>query len=323
MTKDLKILITGASGFLGNHLVQLLLDKGYQNIIGLYHDHQKSDLPIQWVASDMNHLSEIEDLFVDTDVLIHLAAKLSYQQKDKNKIHQVNVIGTRELVNIAIAQQIKKIIYVSSASTLIKNNKPKLVSESISGKPYFYSHYAKSKYLGELEIQRAAAEGMDILILNPPLMLGAGDWTRGSLQVLFRIYKGLWFYPIGNLAIVDVKNVAFAIVNNLQTPSQPKPNLIFDFQLSYKKFIGIVCKNHNFKRPRFGLSPILNPFIAALDKLRSLLLKSPNIITLETAKITSQSFEYETSRNNLYPSQTQIGLDELISQSVNFNINNK
>ena len=205
------ILVTGANGFLGQYVLSQLLRSGYTNIFGTYHNQLPNNTLITWRQMDLNNPVSVEDALDGIHTVIHLAAKVSYAATDKKALDRINYLGTRNLVNASLVTGVKEIIYVSSSSTLAKSISPYFISEHELGDPVFHSNYAKSKYKGELEIFRGEAEGLRVCIVHPCLILGVGDWSKGSISIFSRVNRKLSFYPSGTVGLVYAGDVALAI----------------------------------------------------------------------------------------------------------------
>ncbi|MCI1266115.1 MAG: NAD-dependent epimerase/dehydratase family protein, partial [Saprospiraceae bacterium] len=210
------ILVTGANGFLGQYVLSQLLRSGYTNIFGTYHNQLPNNTLVTWRQMDLTDPDSIEKALVGIHTIIHLAAKVSYALKDKKTLYQINYLGTRNLVNASLVTGVKEIIYISSSSTLAKSISPYFISEHELGDPVFYSNYAKSKYKGELEIFRGEAEGLRVCIVHPCLILGVGDWLKGSISIFSKVNGKLSFYPSGTVGLVYAGDVALAIEKILQ-----------------------------------------------------------------------------------------------------------
>lgn len=118
MNKASHILITGASGFVGRHLIRALKEHGLSNLTGLYHSACPEIMDIRWHKVDLRDPDSLEEVILNVDTVIHLAALVSYDRKDTTALRKVNYYGTRDLVNICLQQGVRRLIYLSSASTL-------------------------------------------------------------------------------------------------------------------------------------------------------------------------------------------------------------
>ncbi|NOT37443.1 MAG: NAD-dependent epimerase/dehydratase family protein [Saprospiraceae bacterium] len=319
MKEKPKILITGADGFVGKNLLQALLRSDEYFLYA----HTRNPINLNLVVNIVGDLRDIRILdhyLPGIDCVIHLAAKVSYNKKDQKEIYRDNVILTRDLVNQCLIHNVPRIIYISSASTLTRSSDPFLITEKSSGRPIFHSFYAKSKYLGELEIKRGEAEGMQVQILNPCLMLGKGDWTKGSLQLIKRIGEGLRYFPSGNLGIVDVQILIEAIQICLKKDSSSGPHLLWQASFSYKDFINKVCEIMNIESPKIEIGPKMAAWYSRFKEWRSFILKKHNLISTETAFLSSHSFQFVV--HNPLPGLTKkrLDLDEVIKKSIHHNI---
>lgn len=309
------ILITGADGFVGKNLVQHLKDSEQYAVIA--HTKKSTEsLGVETLVGNLHDISILDDVLSRVDIVIHLAAMVSYLPSDKNRLYRNNVTVTRDLVNSCLHHGVQKIIYVSSASTLTRSLNPFLVTEKATGRLELHSNYAKTKYLGELEIQRAMAEGMITHILNPCLMLGKGDWSKGSLSILKKISEGLTFYPEGNLGLVDVNLVVKAITACLKVDHSTGPHLLWQMSISYKEFIYKVCQILGVRKPFKAAGPLLSSWYAKWQSLKNFFTKKPIIITQETAFLSSQTFQYIVHNPVLNLPYEALDLERLIQISV-------
>lgn len=320
MNKELRILVTGANGFLGKHVLNKLLEVGYNNIIGTYRQNPIHNIPVNWIKMDLTQGLNMDELLSQVDVVIHLAALVSYVESDKVNLLKNNHLATRELLNNCLYHKVKKFLFVSSASTLTKSSFPFEISESHQGKPVFYSNYAKSKYLAELEVHRSVAEGLNAVILNPCLILGEGDWNRGSLSILKRISEGLEFYPSGSLGIVDVQKVVKSIQFTLENEYPIGPHLLHNYTIRYKDFIEMTCDLLGLPSPKNEISRIHALWFAKIEGLRAWLFGQKKVITKETAFLSSQTFKYIEASNRLTDQISVEDLRNLIKRSLRSSI---
>jgi len=209
------VFITGATGLVGSHLARLLLLRGYSRIIAL--KRPKSDLillgndagRITWIDGDILDVEALAAGMQDADLVIHCAGLISYDPKDRNRLHAVNVEGTANVVNAALAAGVERLVYISSVSVLSRTGKSQVVTEGTPWQPTRYtSIYGLTKHLAEREVQRGVAEGLKASILIPSIILGAGKWDNGSATIFHQIGRGMPAYPLGQNGFVDVRDVA-------------------------------------------------------------------------------------------------------------------
>jgi nucleoside-diphosphate-sugar epimerase len=115
------------------------------------------------------------------DEVYHCAAKVSFHPKDEKEMYHTNINGTENLLYICEESAVKKFLHVSSVAVLDNfNEKGELDEDSDFNPKLEHSAYAISKHLSEMEAWRASAEGMNVVIINPGMIVGSGNWTQSS-----------------------------------------------------------------------------------------------------------------------------------------------
>ena len=198
------ILVLGGTGLVGSHLLAELTKRG-ENIRAL--KRQGSDLQqvkkifsyygpdiemlfdkIEWADGDLLDRSSLYEAMEGVGELYHAAAIVSFRHSDKKDMIRANVEGTANVVNAALENGVKKMCYVSSVATLSEKDEDQFVTEANNWKSLkFKSAYAESKYKAELEVWRGIAEGLTAVIVNPSVILGAGNWNKSSSAIFSAI----------------------------------------------------------------------------------------------------------------------------------------
>ena len=183
------VAITGATGLLGGHILDKLLEEA-ASPIALYRPGQDLLLPagvIKRPADILDQVSLREALDGATTV-IHAAAFVSFNPRRRKKIFEVNVMGTRNVIDTCLQLGIKNFIHISSVAALGRKSGQEMTEES----NWTGSHstdYAESKYLAELEVFRAAEEGLTVSIVNPSFILSASQPLRSSATLFNYIWS--------------------------------------------------------------------------------------------------------------------------------------
>ena len=173
MTMNKKTLITGAAGLLGVYLIRELLNRD-EPILAIYRSKipelltkEESD-KISWVKGDILDVIFLEEVMQQCDKVYHCAGLVSFSPRRVKDLFKINVDGTANVVNACLAAGITKLIHVSSVASLGRKRDGQTVTENVkwdeSANP---SVYGKTKYLGELEVWRGVAEGLEAAIVNP------------------------------------------------------------------------------------------------------------------------------------------------------------
>jgi dihydroflavonol-4-reductase len=209
-----KILITGGSGLLGSYLIRWFRQKGYSGITSTYHDSFASvpdDIKegIRWLPLSLPDKQACNTITEGMDWVIHAAGKISYRPADKYSLLEINKTGTEHLVNACLQHQVSHFVYISSIAALGRETDHITLHEKSSWVENEWStNYGLSKYLGELEVWRSAAEGLNVSVILPAIIMGSGDWDRSSLHMVKRIVSSPGYYPTGQTGFVDVRDVA-------------------------------------------------------------------------------------------------------------------
>lgn len=258
------ILITGATGLVGSHLVFELAKNGekvralfrsksklnrVKEVFSYYTSSEKASEyfeSIEWVRADINDIPAMEKAFQGIEQVYHCAALISFDPADLQKLRKTNITGTANVVNLCIAHNVRKLCHVSSVASLGKDNKKPEIEEAIEWNPEEnHSDYAISKYGAEIEVWRGSQEGLPIVIVNPGIIIGPGYWDLGSGPIFSRIHKGLNYYISKITGFVGVHDV----VETMQ--------LLMKSEIKNEKFI-VVAENINFRKVMNKVAQELN-----------------------------------------------------------------
>lgn len=244
-----KVFVTGATGFLGAHVVIKLLKNGYF-VFALV--RKKSS----YFGEENENLKLIErDLFSDVSsylekvqFVIHIAAETSQNLISYQHYKQINYDATINLFSQAVEKKVEKFLFVSTANTLGFGSLESLGDEnSIQKYPFSQSFYAKSKLEAENRLLQNN-KTTDVIIINPTFMLGSLDYKPSSGKIIFWGWKKkLIFYPKGGKNFVHVEDVAKGIVNAVDKGKNGEKYLLANENIKYRAFFEKVCTATNQK----------------------------------------------------------------------------
>jgi len=304
MNFNKKILVTGGTGFLGSYLLRYLVQKGYNNIFAIRRATSKMDLvqpienKIQWVECDILDVKGLEKVMEGAQQIYHVAAMVSFEAKHRKRMHQVNIQGTANVVNLALENDIEKLVYVSSTAALGRRKRLKVINEKTKWeKSHFNSEYAISKYLSEQEVWRGIAEGLRACIINPAVILGAGFWDEGSASFFSKINKGNKFYGVGGTGFVDVRDVSRLMIAMMESEMIGEKVIANGENVSYRKFFDMVADSINKKRPNIALNPMLGALAWRVEWLRSKMTGSSALVTKETVENSFRTWIYQNQKS--------------------------
>lgn len=304
------VLVTGATGFLGSHLVCALLQKGYvvqalkrpqsslnefTFISGLYFGHDQSLVVknLQWLEGDITDYDSIADHILKDQLVFHCAALVSFYKVDRENLYRTNVIGTENVVNACLYNGCKKLIYASSTAAVGKAERDLVTNETHQwdekDQP---TNYSVSKYYAELEVWRGVEEGLEAVIVNPPMIIGPCDWKKSTGRFFINGSKNFPFYTSGSNAFVYVKDVANAMIQLAESNITAERFLLVSENLKLRDFMNTISDAFGKKRPFIKVSSILTQLAWRWYSLASLVTGAEGLITKESAASSLKTIEY-------------------------------
>ena len=251
------------------------------------------------VEGDLFDVLDLESLLKEITTVIHCAGFVSFHEKDKNALFQTNVEGTKNIVNACLSTNTRNFIHVSSIAAIGRNKKNAIVKESTKWEnSRLNTVYAKSKYLGELEVWRAGSEGLDVKIINPSVILAPYGWERSSTKLLDLVHKGFPFYPSGNLNYVDIRDVGDIIIKLLDNDIKGERFIVNAGSVSYKELFHSVASRINRRPPGIKLSLPLAWIGWLFENIRSAMAGRDTLVTKETTRLSFTKSRYDNNKSN-------------------------
>jgi dihydroflavonol-4-reductase len=297
------IIVTGANGLLGSFIVKRLLADGLP-VIGIKREASDMRLvdgfkdTITWVDADVTDAVILTESFKNASVVIHAAALVSFDPREEELLFKVNVEGTKNVVNACLANNVRKLIHISSVAALGRQKEKLLLDESSKwvDSP-LNSAYAKSKYLAELEVFRGMEEGLSISIINSSFILAPSDWAKSSSQIFNYIWKERNFYSGGLSNYVDVQDVAEMAFRLLNKEFNGERFIACAGSISFKDLFDQIAIRFKKKSPTIKINTRLLTVFALLEEARCRLLGAKPLITRETIKVTKENFTYSNQKS--------------------------
>ena len=210
-----KVLVTGAAGFIGSHLVSQLLEKNVdvRALIRPGEDTSNLDgMAIERMEGDVLDTEKVKQAVSGVDTIFHLAAIYAIWLPDWSRIYEVNIQGSRNVLWAAYhSDQVERVVYTSSISALgIAPGKTLSTEETPFNQYTLGSHYVLTKYLSQQEALGFAQNGLDLVVVNPAFPFGPNDIAPTPTgKVIIDIVSGINRTAFaGGMNIVDVRDVA-------------------------------------------------------------------------------------------------------------------
>ncbi|MGB9673844.1 MAG: SDR family NAD(P)-dependent oxidoreductase [Anaerolineales bacterium] len=324
----MRALVTGATGFIGSNLCHALVEHGYA--VRAFHRPTSNlailkGLEIETFAGDITDLASLQQAMHGIDVVFHCAAQLG-QGNDLSKMKHVTVNGTQNVVQAALEYRVQRFIHTSSVAALgvpplLKADQPYLMDETHTWnyRPTWWM-YGYTKYLAELEIQKGIAQGLDAVIVNPTIVLGAGDIHRVSGNIiLFLARHHLPMAVEGGANVVHIADVIAGHLAALNFGKAGERYILGGENLTHFDLLTRISHVIHRPPPKWNLPSIvltsLNPFYSVVEKL------FPLPISTSLLRLAGHYFYYDThkAQNDLHLSPPH-SITDAIQQSYDWYI---
>jgi dihydroflavonol-4-reductase len=294
--------VTGGTGFLGAHLLHCLVDRG-ERVRALRRTDSSMDLVasiqdrIEWVEGDVLDVVALEEAMVAVDYVFHCAAMVSFDPADRKRMAKINVEGTANVVNAALEAQVKKFLFVSSIAALGRQaNRPHVNETARWEAGPLNTTYGHTKFLAECEVWRGQEEGLDVVVVNPAIIIGAGRWDQASGRFFRQVHQGMSFYPTGVTGFVDVRDVVTAMLRLMESDISGERFILSGENLSYKSFLSKIATVLSKKAPHRQATPLLTALAWRADWLRSKFTGEKPLLTEETARSSAAKCYYDSGK---------------------------
>lgn len=313
------ILVTGGSGLVGKELIKQLLAKG-NKVIALYN---KTALPefnntnLQQFQCNILDVVGLEEIMQGVATVYHCAAIVTFNPARKYELFKINIEGTANVVNAAINAGVKKMVHVSSVAALGRIREGETINETMNWtEESSNSNYGQSKYMGELEVWRGIAEGLDAVIVNPVIILGDGDWKSGSSQIFKSVYEEFPWYADGVTGFVDVRDVVRAMIDLMESDISAQRFIISAENKSYREVFNLIAAAFNKKPPHKKVTTLLSKIVWRLESMKSWVTKKEPLITKETAATALATVYFDNSKlKKFLPGFSYTKLEDTISHT--------
>lgn len=309
------ILVTGATGLVGSHLlVQLLLEN--EEVKALYRSREQIEKvknvfafknqtvlfdKINWVKGDITDIPTLEIAFEHVSHVYHCAALISFDPSDEAALRKINIEGTANVVNCCIAFGIKKLCHVSSITALgsPKDHDVTINEQSEWNPEELHSDYAITKYGAEMEVWRGQQEGLEVVIVNPGVIFGYGFPKRGSDAIVQLVKKGMAFYTNGTLGIVAVEDVTHCMMHLMKSTINSERFILVGENIANKNLLTFIANILHVKGPFIKATKTVTAIAWRLDWLVAKMVNRKRKITQNTAAASHATYDYDTSKIKL------------------------
>lgn len=323
-------LVTGATGLVGSHVLLELLSRGRavralvrssgdrDGVLRTFRHYNREALfdRVEWMEGDLLDVTALREATQGIEHVHHCAALVSFDPRDRKRLFAVNIGGTANVVNAALEAGVAALVHVSSTGACGDPSGDRPVDED---DPFVNdrrtSPYAVSKYEGELEVQRGVAEGLHAVIVNPCVVIGPGNDTRGSMAILGRLKRGTRYYPPGSTSFVDARDVAWAMAELATRGRKGERYILSGPVISYRELFTRISTGLGRPAPAISAPVWALQLAWRLDRLRTLF-GGRSLITRHTVRSAINHRSYSSGKAQAELGMRFRGAEEMISNAV-------
>lgn len=297
----MKILITGITGLLGSYIAREFAGKA--EIYGFKRPGSSLRLlegigsEIHWYEGNISDVEELEEAITGKDLVIHAAGMVSFDARDEDLLYEVNNVGTTNLVNAMLSTGAQKLVYISSVAAIGRSPELARIDENHKwAESPFNTVYATSKYFGELEAWRGEQEGLDLIVVNPSILLGKVSDDRSSTEIYHYVLDENTYYPKGDLNYLDVRDAARMIRMLVEKEAWGERFILNNESISYQDFFEKMAGVFGKKAPSKAAEPFLIRIAVFYNGIMRKFRISKNPLNLQTAMIAQQKMYYDNKK---------------------------
>ena len=320
-----RVLVTGANGFLGRHLVAELLRRGYP-VRALVRPGGAASPALPSLQSLSIEVCELDlaqvvrkaalaDAISGCGAIIHAAAVAQVNPARSRAIRDTNIHGTEQALRLARKGGVERFVYVGTANVFGFGTKARPGDETrpYAGRRYGLDYMDSKRAATDLVLRAVAREQLPAVLVHPTFMLGPGDARPTSGALLLALHAGqLPGYPLGGKNYVHVQDVAVATVNALTQGQVGESYILGNENMSYKDAFSLIANVLRVTPPRWPVLPPLANFYGLLCDWRAALTGHPAPVNAAMAAVANDG-HYFTSQK----ARTELGLPQTpITQAV-------
>lgn len=301
----MSVLVTGATGMIGSVLTRMLVEAGED--VRILHRTSSSletlgevRALVDPVQGDVLDAASLLRAMEGVDEVYHVAAVIGYgSRRDWPRLRRVNVEGTANVVNAALASGVRRLVHTSSIAALGRpDDEEAWIDESMEWHASrANTYYARSKHLAELEIHRGIAEGLDAVLVNPTIVFGIGRAGENTRYLVDQIrQEKLPVAPSGGTNFVDVEDVAQGHIKAMRVGKTGERYILGSENLLWREAFEIIARAFGVRPPRFVSSKGLAVTVGAFSEIASLFLPTNRVISRESARMSSRRYHYDNTR---------------------------
>jgi len=296
------ILVTGANGFMGSAVVRELIKNGEEVRVTIRKDSVTRNidgLDVEKVYCDIRDKESVKTALKGCDTLYHVAAFFAHWAPNKELFYDINVEGTKLLLEEALSQGLEKVVYTSTSNTIGSHGAGNFVKEDAEFNGWEAGdHYAISKYLAEIEAKKICEKGLPLVIVNPTLVIGVRDYkpTPSGALIVDIANKDMPGYIEGAINIIDVEDVARGQILAAQKGRIGERYLFGNENLFVGEFFKLIAEIAGVEPPKrkipYRVALLLGYFFQAGARIT----KNPPLVSVSQVRLGKMGEHFDCSK---------------------------
>jgi dihydroflavonol-4-reductase len=297
---SMPVFVTGATGFIGSHLVEALVQNNEQ-VYALARKTSNTDrlkrLGVKLIDGDVTDASSLKGVMRDCQTVYHLANRYEMWLPDKSLFYKVNVEGTKNVLNEAMNAGVEKVVYTSAAEAL-GEKKGEIATEETRHSGIFLSEHCRTKYLGLMEAMKLADRGLPLVVTMPCAVIGPGDFKATGKIILGLLNQKLpgIFFGDSSIAFIYVKDIVEGHMLAAKKGKVGEKYILSSEILKVRDFFETICNIGKVPMPKREISPTLCTMLAYMMEFRAFFTKNPPQMPRPLVRVMSHGMMFDNSK---------------------------
>ena len=317
-------LVTGATGFVGSHVVARLLRRGEKVRVLVRPGSRRKNLeglPVEISTGDLTDPASLAAAMSGCRRVYHVAADYRLWTPDSSVLYSNNVVGTRNVLEAARETRVERIVYTSTVGALghARNGRGADEETPVSLEEMI-GHYKRSKFLAQAEVMAAARGGLPVVIVNPSTPVGAQDVKPTPTgQMIVDFLKGrMPAYVDTGLNLIDVEDVAEGHLLAMERGQVGHQYILGSRNVSLKEILEILAKISGRPAPKVRLPHAVALGVAAVSTLSSGITRRPPRVSWESVRMSKRKMFYDSSKSVRDLGLPQGSIEEALEKAVHW-----
>jgi len=320
----MKTLVTGSTGFIGSTIVRQLLAQGNDVRVTVRDTSDTGNidnLDVEKVYADIRDRDSVRSAMKGCDTLYHVAAYFAHWSLNKKLFYEINVDGTRTILEEALSAGLDKVVYTSTSNTIGSHGAGNYVDETAEFNGWNTGdHYAISKYLAEIEAKKLCDKGLPAVFVNPTLVIGVRDIkpTPSGAMIVDIINRDMPGYIEGAINIIDVEDVARGHLLAAEKGKIGERYLLGNENVTVGDFFNLVAEIGGVKPLKLRLPYPVALSLGYLLELGARITRKPPVVSVSQVKIGNMGEHFSNAKAVSELGLKLTPLRETIEKTINW-----